>query len=407
LSHELKTIGRTFPVADVEPAGQPLTEASFQEALEGRFTAERLNTGEDDHPVEAWSHRTPRLLAQVEDHPFVAALHLAYAGHRPIALSPDMIWLLVCQGAANHIHANTQALRARFVQHPGRFTLEVEIRDDPRFRKGSARTPWPEVFDEFSKRIAQHIGPRHELLLPSFSTTGPVERAAAEIVLLDATQKYFHYSTTEFVCGIPSIMLEGSAADWQVLADRVDGFADLDLEWWLRLLRPVLEQFASAAAGDLDRAFWRAIYRHHPREACPAPDSAAGWFGVLFPYLVDQDGWATRRNPWLSGARDVAELLEPQRAIRAAGSAGNTSPDPDPGVVRDGEVPGGLSKAPFVWVQRDAAGELLHRWEMELIAGFIGVAQNPETLALRPEIGWAVRERHGADEASSRAVAGL
>jgi hypothetical protein len=29
---------------------------------------------------------------------------------------------------------------------------------------------------------------------------------------------------------------------------------------------------------------------------------------------------------------------------------------------------------------------------MEFLGGFVGVAQDPATLALRPEIGWAVRE---------------
>jgi hypothetical protein len=52
-------------------------------------------------------------------------------------------------------------------------------------------------------------------------------------------------------------------------------------------------------------------------------------------------------------------------------------------------LPGGLSKAPFRW-------ELPGRdVEMEFLGGFTGVAQDYETLALRPEIGWAVREAPG------------
>jgi hypothetical protein len=52
-------------------------------------------------------------------------------------------------------------------------------------------------------------------------------------------------------------------------------------------------------------------------------------------------------------------------------------------------LPGGLSKAPFRW-------ELPGRdVEMEFLGGFIGVAQDCETLALCPEIGWAVRESPG------------
>ncbi len=49
-------------------------------------------------------------------------------------------------------------------------------------------------------------------------------------------------------------------------------------------------------------------------------------------------------------------------------------------------LPSGLSKAPFRW-------DYLERsFDMEFLGGFVGVAQNPESLNLRPEIGWAVRE---------------
>jgi hypothetical protein len=46
-------------------------------------------------------------------------------------------------------------------------------------------------------------------------------------------------------------------------------------------------------------------------------------------------------------------------------------------------------------VERDLDGRLRRTRPMEFIAGFVGVAQDPETLCLRPEIGWAVRERAG------------
>ena len=48
--------------------------------------------------------------------------------------------------------------------------------------------------------------------------------------------------------------------------------------------------------------------------------------------------------------------------------------------------PGGLSKAPFRWDYLDRS------FDMEFLGGFVGVAQDQETLTLRPEIGWAVRE---------------
>ena len=60
------------------------------------------------------------------------------------------------------------------------------------FVKGSAANPWPEVFDEFSEQIRKHIGDKtHDLLTPEYSTTGPVEKAAAQVVLMDSFKKYF------------------------------------------------------------------------------------------------------------------------------------------------------------------------------------------------------------------------
>jgi hypothetical protein len=43
--------------------------------------------------------------------------------------------------------------------------------------------------------------------------------------------------------------------------------------------------------------------------------------------------------------------------------------------------PGGLSKAPFRWRY------LGKPFDMEFLGGFVGVAQDPETSTLRPEIG--------------------
>jgi len=39
-------------------------------------------------------------LIQTDFHPFMATMHLAYANHYPMTISPDMIWLLIAQGFA-------------------------------------------------------------------------------------------------------------------------------------------------------------------------------------------------------------------------------------------------------------------------------------------------------------------
>jgi hypothetical protein len=206
-----------------------------------------------------------------------------------------------------------------------------------------------------------------------------VERAAAGVVLLDAVQSYFQY-VLETRCGIPEITLEGTPGDWQALADRAEGFAEFGLEVWIETLRPILRQFVRASQGDVDKPFWQSLYKINDQSGGPV---ITGWLTAFFPYLKDTE---TGRPSipvgefFGTGRRSPDELLYPDRnPSRSSFAHGPT--------VRC--LPGGLSKAPFRWEYFD---EL---FDMEFLGGFVGVAQDAATLALRPEIGWAVRESPG------------
>lgn len=260
---------RTFGVSDVTPATDPLPLAPYHQAVSDFLGG----------PVESCSQYHGQLVADVRFHPLIACLHHAFATHRPICLSPDIIWLTLTQGLASHINANAEKLRRRFVKHEGKLKLVVR-RDD--FVKGSPENPWPEVFTEFSTAIRKHIGKAHDLIVADFSTTGPVERAASEVVLLDAMQAYFAYQV-QTICGIPSITLEGTVADWESIARRAKQFARYGLGWWVDDLRPILDQFVAAAKGMIDRPFWDSIYKWKGRERCGESEYVSGWALKLFP----------------------------------------------------------------------------------------------------------------------------
>jgi len=177
-------------------------------------------------PVEACNKYHGRLLADIPFHPVVAAAHIAFMEHRPLCLSPDIIWLMICQGVANHVNAHAESHRPRLVAHQGR--IEIGVRRDD-FVKGSPENPWADVVEEFSSRIRHHVGPKLDLFVPRFSTTGAAERTACEVILLDAVRSYFSY-TFRGLCGIPTIKLEGTPQDWRSLAERAEAFTDLGLE---------------------------------------------------------------------------------------------------------------------------------------------------------------------------------
>ena len=103
-----------------------------------------------------------------------------------------------------------------------------------------------------------------------------------------------------------------------------------------------------------------------------------GWITAFFPYAKDdRTTRATVPHPVLFG--DEKELLE--RMLY---------PGEEPQCETPGFAipyfPSGLSKAPFRWNYLDRF------FDMEFLVGSVGVAQDQETLTLRPELGWAVRE---------------
>lgn len=361
-------------VAKVKPASDALPEVPFPVAVEKllgvRYPPQppdcRDPATRPGRTIEACSGGHDHLVAGPGLHPVVAAIHNAFQNHRPLVLSPDIIWLVIAQGFANHVNANVEALRSQFVKHAGKVTITVR-RDD--FIKGSPENPWPEVFEEFTTQVREHIGTAtHDLLLPTFSTTGPVERAAAQVVLLDAMQSYFAYGVFT-MCGIPQIILEGTADDWQSVTERTQGLSRFGLEWWTEPLVPILKEFELAVRGEANTRFWRSIYKFNSHSGGA---SVTGWITALFPYLKDCTGLATVMNPWLAkGGRELRRLL----GLSWRGSGPSLS-----------VFPSGLARAPFEW---NCLGTI---HEMEFLGGFVGVRQDADTLRLRPEIGWAVRD---------------
>jgi hypothetical protein len=332
-----------FPVSPVAKATNPLTTRNAREALATHLGG----------PVESCSDFSGDVVP-VEFHPLFAAVHLAFNDHRPLILSPDMIWLAIVQGVAIHVNNNSLALREHFVRHEGK--LEIVVRRDD-FVRGLPQNPWPEVFAEFSERIKIHIGTKHAIFVESFSTTGPIEKAAFEISLMDAMQKYFNFLVISR-CGIPEITLEGRESDWQKISDSLQEIEKLGLDTWVKYLKPILAQFIRACRGDVDGDFWRSIYKTNDQSGGPYVN---GWLTHLIPYSRGSGTKEFLENPWMSGSNEW------------------------PGGISTSSLPSGISKAPFQWNYHETI------FDYELLGGFLGVDQDSSTLALRPKIGWAVR----------------
>src|SRR5579871_5756068 len=93
----------TFDVDNVRPASSALPEVAYKDAIIALLQRHASS-------LESWSQSAVPLIAVSRQaagvHPFLLTVNRTYAEHRPLILSPDMIWLLILQGVALHINAD-------------------------------------------------------------------------------------------------------------------------------------------------------------------------------------------------------------------------------------------------------------------------------------------------------------
>ena len=390
----------SFEVADVPLASAPFPKSPARHAIfdllardfrtstvlfweyptASRGIARRFHSAPIEGPgIEACSGEDRLMMTGVSFHPLVYAAHASFCFHYPLTFSPDMIWLLIVQGVAEHINASAGKLRKQFVQHQGAIVINVR-RDD--LQRGLPDQPWREVIAEFAGRIRDHIGEStSDLFVPRFSTTGEDERTACQVALMYGLGQYFELNLMT-VCGIPRINLEGRPEDWCLLAERVSAFRRFDLDWWIDPLELVLRQFAFASEGQVNRPFWNSLYKMRSQSGGAA---YSGWLGIFFPYLRDKGG-NTSRNPLLPQLADY--LSEFSHGSDNSQKVDSRAPFPQPW-----NLPKGITSVPFKWEYH------FQEFPMEFLGGFVGVGQDPENLSLRPEIGWVVRDKPRAGSA--------
>ncbi|MEM8891397.1 MAG: DUF4419 domain-containing protein, partial [Bacteroidota bacterium] len=292
----------------------------------------------------------PQTLADFGSHPFLGSLYSAYADHRPVILSPDMIWLLILQGFSRHVNYNTALLSELLGLAKEKVELIVERQSE--FLEGGYEV-WEEAILEFEQALRGHMGDTFmDKLLPDFSTTRHKEYIAGMISVMDSLKPFFTYTIEVCVCGIPSISLEGKQADWVKLKQKALALKQYELDWWIDDLAPILDQFIAAFSGSIDKDFWRNIFKIHLPQMCGDSEKIDGWITHFFPYN--------------------------RKGVRRAGE-----------VITDiSELPEEVLKVDFLL--RKIYPHKIEKHSMQLISGFIGAEQKAEDFSLRPHISWMV-----------------
>jgi hypothetical protein len=328
----------TFAVSDVKPERSRLPTVGA-----AAYLAKLGWTSPEAHRVAA-----TELVDAPPFHPLAYAVHLAFAQHRPLVLTPDAIWLCIAQSLATHIDDNAETLRPRLVRHTGVLQI-VERCDD--FVPGSADNDWPRAVDGIVAKLREHLGGRANAFVADFSTTTPLDRTASQIALMGAMRNYFDYGVLT-MCGIPEITLTGTPDDWASMRRRLAAVREFDLTWWTEALDPVLAKLEATARGTIDHEFWRRLYKLENMSGGPY---TSGWLTTLFAYLCSPP----RRNTFPS-------------YDRPHGSSYTLA-----------DFPAGRTRVPFTWQV------VTQRRTLDLVGGLWGVTQD-ESGALGVASGWLV-----------------
>lgn len=311
------------------------------------------------HRVKKTSFEGERLCYLGDDN-FFKCMVQAYADHRPLVLSPDMVWLIISQGFSRYVNAHTEEMRDLLVFHEGKMELVTISNNNILLPNGD----WKLLLNDFSACIAKNTkGELADLMTANFSTTGITERIASQVSLMDVVKKYFIYTRISASCGIPSITLKGSPEDWQKVLDKVCSLKKYNLEKWASDLEDILKEFVKASKGNHNTSFWQSIVKKRRIDQI----KAGNWCLTDPKKITYLDGWFLKFFP----------------------NALGETPD---SVVWNHDMPQEMVRVSFRQVLTDPdSGMPLDTIPMQLWAGFVGVEEDAKTHALSPKIGWLAR----------------
>ncbi|MCF3110215.1 DUF4419 domain-containing protein [Niabella sp. CC-SYL272] len=355
-----------FEIEQLEPPANALTETPDSLLFRNLFFLDANKISKNPAALIGINQQSvvarsvlPEKLVAYGYHSFFDGVYRAYADHRPLVISPDMIWLLIAQGFSQHINHNAAQYRKLFVAHSGQATLMV--RNDA-IRLDDPNSPWEQVFPEFTRQIADYTGPELiQTLTADFSTTTATTRLTSQITIMDAMKSYFEYVVFMVGCGIPRVTLEGTPTDWEAVYKKANSLKKYDLDWWLNELEPVLRQFIAASKGKVDKDFWRNLFKVHKAGKPYQSDKIDGWFVKFFPYTKD-------------GKRNDLQTL--------TGSS---------------NLPDEIVKVQLRYVFQHPDGSTVQT-PLELWAGFVGLQQNSRNFTLKPQTGWMIKKKAGAEK---------
>jgi len=217
-----------------------------------------------------------------KDWGFFSTILACYNNHWTLRTSPDDWWNVIVKTVANAVdsNGNKEPVRHFFVDHQGKKPIEVILPG----RLDNVDYSW--LFDQFSKGIRSNIKtPGYvDLMEADFSTTGPNQLIASQIMVMSSVQKYFSYGIRT-LCGIPGVEMKGTEQDWIKMIANTKNLEELlapilkhiGLEEWFRKTIAMLWKLLDTFKGNPDTDWWSHILSFNKRYGSGARQWWSGW----------------------------------------------------------------------------------------------------------------------------------
>ena len=231
--------------------------------------------------------------------PLLNGFYIAHTNHYPIRIKPDDIWLLIVQAFSNHVNSNSERLRHLFVDFDGKKQLTVE------YPLSSIEQVDRKILEDFSvqinKQMKEYLGEKIvDILTPNFSTTTYDSKIVGQISIMGAFKKYFDYTMMLCGCGMPYIILEGTAQDYKEIISKAKELIKYEFNWYIDKIIPHIEKMVEAKEGKIDVDYFKNMIQKKEviekvygasgmYEGEVKYDYISGWFLNFFAYLNTED----------------------------------------------------------------------------------------------------------------------
>lgn len=288
----------------------------------------------------------------------------AYADHRPLVLTPDVVWVVISQGFARYVNEHAEEMRSLLVSHEGKMDLVVQSSHDLL----SPCADWTQLTTDFTALIKKYTKDGiADVITSDFSTSGVNEQIASRVTLMESMKSYFKYIAIYVSCGIPNITLKGTPDDWRKVLKKTKQLKKYGLTAWVSELEPILAEFVSAAEGQPRQAFWQGIVKKKRVDnlkggGC-SPDKPTEMDGWLLKFFPDKDGKTYDEFPhtWSLTSEMVRTEMKYQQVNPVDGT-----------VTKETSL--------LLW------------------AGIVGAEVDADSGALMPKVGWFVNVPKNDDE---------